>query len=1185
MSNNYRERNEAADGFNLSKEEFMNCFGSQIASQSSKSNYDYQNECKENNENSPPSNPPLQNLEGLNKDDFLKNICHGFIDMFFSQKEELKGIKDEIKKLQNIIINNGITNGNINNLNNNNVNKKSFNKKIKNNNQKSSIFNLNNNDNFNYNINNSKNNPFLDSSNNSSNIFEQNNQNKRPNMSLLSVPRKSHSKSHLLKNPKSTVPEIVQEVDEEYELTTTRKQKNSEERENINNQDFPKNNFDDPFLGENPEENQINFDNIVDDEFDELIKRGKNRKNNNKMLLNDPFKKSSELKKRPDLDLDQKEQNENKEEKIDIDVVEEEQEKKEKNDDLDLDEDIKEKAKDKNLGVINLDLDEMQSDFMAGGKKVTVKLNDNVRKKLTKEMSSLDEPVNILEELSKNKQPSNIIHNNSKLSCSSTLLSKNKEIVMEMKLNNNNDGNSKKMESKVRPGKRNYNTMLENSKKIYEDKKNGSSVKERGGFIKKLRQFEQRNEHSVLNNISNKNNKSNPPSQNIKITTQKKLSNNKKYMFSTISTFEFYCLCHKKSFQDDKDINLIENSKCKICKSSGIINRKNFEIGFYYYILHNKKDLENIKFNDSVFKLLKKEIKDLKEKDPNYSLKKELEQFFNYQFIFLVYDKYIKISREKENNLDLHLNNLIEEIYSKLVNKYVQIYVKSERSFLTQIAEGEGYLGYGTISLLLMNIANSADPLNGDKIIEFSDGYKSCFANISQNDPIQQMLNQMVLHNWMNVNIAMAKLINNSEDNKVFIKIYYNSISPVENSDINNIKYGPLTEDKNCLLKNILELRNDGGEISLINIIISKKYEYYVTNHTKKTRYSRKVYENTLLKFPESSEKKKFNNALSESEEKNNKNNNEIKEPDTLVFHFKAIAMDYEIYNTLKKGDNFNNKYLENLLKKRYTIEFFVRHPDFFESIQEGKMYQLMFLNLESKNNSPNNNKNYFKNNSQENNIQIRFNDKSKINEIPLNVNYKTDKAYNESIELIKKNLNLTNNIDIGELFTEMDSNDKAFNSIDYLNKEFCISGIYSGHVDKVKSSLSQENELNENEEEHIERYIFLSIGISKVAIIKLHKDDFFPIDVKSNTIKEKIITFSDIIFKEIIYFDDDNNQPKITGKKRMKNSIPLLNLKTNYFTSINFGNSNKNKEKFDMYIKYRDNNKKLVEMLNEVIG
>ena len=1183
MSNNYRERNEAPDSFTISNEEIMNCFGSQIASQSSKSNYDYQNEYKENNENSSPSNPPVQNLEGLNKDAFLKNICHGFIDMFFSQKEELKGIKDEIKKLQNIIINNGGNNGNVN-VNNNNGNKKPFNKKNKNNNQKSSIFNQFNNDNFNYNVNHSKKNPFLEPANKSSNFFEQNNQNKRPNMPLLSVPRKSSSKSpHIISNPKSTVPEVVQEVDEEYELTTTRKQKNSEEQEN-SSKDFSKNNFDDPLLSENPEENQIKIEDIKDDEFDAVLMGGKKGNNNNKMLLNDPFKKSSELKRKPDLDIDQKEENENREEKIDI--IQEDQEK---NEDLDIDiEGDKEKAKDKNLGVINLDLDEMQSDFMAGGKKITVKLNDNVRKKLTKEMSSLDEPVNILEELSKNKQPSNIIHNNSKLSSSSTLLSKNKELVLDMKLTNNNDndndGNSKKFESRKRPGKRNYNTMLENSKKKYEDKRNGSSVKERGGFMKKLKQYEHNNEYNVLKNISNKSNKSNQPSQNIKITTQKKLSNNKKYMFSTISSFEFYCLCHKKSFLDDKDINLIENSKCKICKSTGIINKNNFETGFYYYILHNKKDLEDIKFNDSVFKLLKKEIKDLKEKDSNYSLKKDLIQFFNYQFIFLVYDKYIKISREKENNSELQLINLIEEIYSKLVNKYIQIFVKSERSFLTQIAEGEGYLGFGTISLLLMNIANSADPLNGDKIIEFSDGYKSCFANISQNDPIQQLLNQMVLHNWMNVNIAMAKLINSTEDNKLFIKIYYNSISSAENSDINKIKYGPLTEDKNCLHKNILELRNDGGEISSIKIIISKRYEYYVNNLTKKTKYSRKQYENTLLKFPESSEKKKFNNNLSESEEKNNKNNNEIKEPDTLVFLFKAIAMDYEIYNTLKKGENINSKHLENLLKKRYTIEFFVRHPDFFENIQEGKMYQLMFLNLENKNNSQNN-KNYFKNNSPENNILIRFNDKSKINEIPLNVNYRTDKVYNESIELIKKNLNLTNNIDIGNLFNEMDSNEKEFNTIDYLNKEFCISGIYSGHVDKVRSSLSQENELNENEEEHIERYIFLSIGMSKVAIIKLHKDDFFAIDLKSNMIKEKIITFSDIIFKEIIYFDNDNNQPKITGKKRMENSIPLLNLKTNYFTSINFGNNNKNKEKFDTFIKYRDNNKKLVEMLNEVIG
>ena len=139
MSNNYHdkipERNEAQDSFNLSKEELMNCFGSQIASQSSKSNYDYQNEYNspENvdaNKNS-PNQSPEKNNEMLNKDDLLRNLCHGFIDMFFSQKEELKGIKDEIKKLQNIMMNNSVNNVNENNnqIINNNVNRRQGNKK------------------------------------------------------------------------------------------------------------------------------------------------------------------------------------------------------------------------------------------------------------------------------------------------------------------------------------------------------------------------------------------------------------------------------------------------------------------------------------------------------------------------------------------------------------------------------------------------------------------------------------------------------------------------------------------------------------------------------------------------------------------------------------------------------------------------------------------------------------------------------------------------------------------------------------------------------------------------------------------------------------------------------------------------------------------------------------------------
>ena len=113
---------------------------------------------------------------------------------------------------------------------------------------------------------------------------------------------------------------------------------------------------------------------------------------------------------------------------------------------------------------------------------------------------------------------------------------------------------------------------------------------------------------------------------------------------------------------------------------------------------------------------------------------------------------------------------------------------------------------------------------------------------------------------------------------KSFIKIYYNSISSLENADLNDINYGPLEEPKKFLPKNITELRNDGGEISLINVIIVKKYDYYINNLTKKIRYSRKKFENEIVKIPESSEKKNYNALDNDQKNNMNSNNNEIKE-------------------------------------------------------------------------------------------------------------------------------------------------------------------------------------------------------------------------------------------------------------------------------------------------------------------
>jgi hypothetical protein len=352
-----------------------------------------------------------------------------------------------------------------------------------------------------------------------------------------------------------------------------------------------------------------------------------------------------------------------------------------------------------------------------------------------------------------------------------------------------------------------------------------------------------------------------------------------------------------------------------------------------------------------------------------------------------------------------------------------------------------------------------------------------------------------------------------------------------------------------------------------------------VNNLTKKIKLSKKKYEEGFMKIPELLSDKKNDN--------DDKNNNEIKEPDNIIFHFRVIAMDYEIYNIKKNGQN-NKNAIDQLLKKKYIIDFYLKNTNIYEMISEGKIYQLKYLNLEYKNHNNLTNPNKKFKDYNENTILIKFNDKSMIDEISQPINYKTEKEYIETIDIINKSLNLSNSIDIGKLFIENSNDDKYMNSDDYMNKEFSLSGIYSGYLDKKKyKSISQnksdEKETNEEKEEYIVRYIFLSIGMSRVAIIKLHNEEFFFIDVNSNSIQDKFFTCNDIIFKEILYFDNDDDQPKITGRKKLKKSIPLLVLETNVYSSINFG-STKGIEQRDLYKNYKKENKKLIEMLSEIL-
>ena len=215
MSGNHQDKNnESIDGFNLSKEELMNCFGSQICSQSSGSNYENQEDYnpsdiqrknidqkqflpspqqnKELNEN---ANYSKKVTNYVNKDDLLRNICHGFVDMFFSQKEELKGIKDEIKKLQNLMINNNC----------NNINKKPITKRETFKNHSSFTFNQNNNENdnegFNYSFKKSKkNNSFIEEQINQINLPKKENKKEPKRFQFINNAKGYRAKSLNIQN-------------------------------------------------------------------------------------------------------------------------------------------------------------------------------------------------------------------------------------------------------------------------------------------------------------------------------------------------------------------------------------------------------------------------------------------------------------------------------------------------------------------------------------------------------------------------------------------------------------------------------------------------------------------------------------------------------------------------------------------------------------------------------------------------------------------------------------------------------------------------------------------------------------------------------------------------------------------------------------------------------------------------
>ena len=114
---------------------------------------------------------------------------------------------------------------------------------------------------------------------------------------------------------------------------------------------------------------------------------------------------------------------------------------------------------------------------------------------------------------------------------------------------------------------------------------------------------------------------------------------------------------------------------------------------------------------------------------------------------------------------------------------------------------------------------NNNNNNNNEYLIEFTDGYISAFSKISKENPIKQLIINKKIFIGMKLQIGLAKIDKILEDFTLFINIYYNSI---QKANIYS-KLGPIKEL--FLLKNINNIKSEGGDVSKIKIILRRNFK------------------------------------------------------------------------------------------------------------------------------------------------------------------------------------------------------------------------------------------------------------------------------------------------------------------------------------------------------------------------
>jgi hypothetical protein len=718
----------------------------------------------------------------------------------------------------------------------------------------------------------------------------------------------------------------------------------------------------------------------------------------------------------------------------------------------------------------------IKSDFMSGNSKVNFKPNDKIKNLLCEMEKDCESEFDITgnEETKKYKVKENITKNNIS------------------NISNFNPGNINKSSSK-KIKINDFATDKLNVKRLFSEHVKSLNP-ETQKSIDKIMPENNKKLKTIQNSKISENMKKvkfNPP-QLLKTTTPINLK--KDFFLSNISSCGYLCICAE-----------YKNNLCTICNGSQIITISNFVNLF----IQNFKERQ-LANNSKIAKI---------------EFSKIHTDFLKYLYKLSSWKYYI-LSKYFEDPSLFSLKNVLKNIS----HKFKIVFEEGKRSFLTKVAEKDSSINRNMI-LLVLDVKTFKSEAHEDHfIIEMTDGYKSVFSEIQSSNPISLLLKKESIIPGMKLNIGLAKVERVTDDFEVFINIYYNSLSKADSS----AKLGPNLKNK-FLIKNLSNLREDGGEISLIDVVILKKYCYHVFDFVKKEKVSASKFEKLIEDY-------NFNEGNNMEVTKTNN-----KFPyENVHYVFKIVCADsllqldnlYKIMPNHTSNLNLSKKFSEKLLRK-CVIEFTVKNKEIFDSILNCKRYQFGLLNLTKKNN-----KNHLKNFNDPRNIFLKANDNVLIKEIP--PAEKTSDMFPRTVYSIKQNLNFPlHEVDISEIYdTEQFKNFK-------LNEDVSVGGLYLG---QSYSHLNHEDK---------SLYIFLANFKQNLILIKVHDEKFYDFTNLSKVKNENsIYIFRDVKF-QILYYYNSNQlvafNPSFKQSKTFNPKNIVIYLETQCYSTFHLQNASSN--------------------------